>query len=148
MGEPRVRLAASVFGALAAPAISAALSGAGLVTFWWSQCGDPGRPCDDVARLIKWGLLHALLIGAHAMAVGGILGYLVGALRPRLATRVQAALAGGALGAMLGTLVSFEFWFALGAEAPLAFAIIVHTLVGACLATLIHAAPRTSVRGA
>ena len=116
--------------------LTAVLATLGLGAYWLVSCFADDGVCDDPKRILKWSVLHGLLIGTHAIVVGGVVGFLAVALRDWTADRRAIAAIGAAVGSTTGGLVGFEFWNAMGGEAPLGVAIAVHGIVGALIASM------------
>jgi hypothetical protein len=134
--QRRHRWIAAIFGALAAPVLTSVLATIGLGAYWLVVCFADDGVCDDPMRVLKWSVLHGLLIGAHAIVVGGSVGFLAVALRGWITDRRAVTAIGAAVGSTAGGLVGFEFWTAMGGKAPLGVAIVVHGIVGALIASM------------
>ena len=136
MDDPRPKRALS--GLLAGGAFGFALvalaGGAVLYAYWLHRCGIE-RACDDPARVVRWALAHALLMGMHGAAIGGVLGLIAGMLGARAGkTLRRAGLAGFALALPLGLVACRGFWSEPGTRAVAVIALPLHALVGALVA--------------
>jgi hypothetical protein len=129
---------ASIGGALVAPVLTTPLATLGLLVYWLAVCYADDGICNDPSRILKWSVLHGVLVGAHGIVVGGVVGFVIAALRSRFARRRTAVLVGAGIGAGVGGMIGFELWFTMGNEAPLASAVIAHGLVGAAIASVVY----------